>query len=135
MLEQLVRPFVSRQVAPTTRIISSSKKQPVQISTLTWGAAGALPVAVLEIEEGGFGFTIDLKSMNTEQWRITEPVRIENPDNSSDFVMVDRIKSIGFKKPTSDKSSTSTVDKTTGATTTTTAGGGPVTSDYTLKNT
>jgi hypothetical protein len=134
MLEQFIRPFQSLPVAPTARLYSVAKAQPPQTSTLTWGAAGTLPVALLQIVAGGGGFKIDQKSMNTEEWRITEPVRIENPDNSSDFVMVDPIKQIGFTKPTSDQLTTSTVDKTTGATTTSTSGGGPVKSDYTLKN-
>jgi hypothetical protein len=134
MFESLVRPFQSPALAPRTRIIASSKKQPPQIATLSWGAAGTMPVAVAGILQGGVSIKIDSSALHSELYRITDPVRIENPDDSTQFVMVDRIKKIGFTSKPQSGVQTSTLDQTTGATTTTTTGGGSSDADYALKN-
>jgi len=133
MTLEVLRSFESPRVAPTTRIVASSTKVVAQTSTLTWGAAGVLPIAVADIKAGSASIKVDAASVNKEAYRTTESVRIENPDNSSDFVMVDRIKTIGFKKTKAETIQSSTVDKTTGVTTTT-SGTLPTTSDYELTN-
>lgn len=132
MLEVL-RAFESPRVTATGRVIAVAAKQPLQLATISWGAAGAMPVAVAGVVAGSGGFKIDTSTLNTEVYRITDPVRIENPDDSDQFVMVDRIKAIGFKKKKADEIQTSTVDKTTG-TTTTSSGKLPAASDYKLNN-
>ena len=136
MLESLVRPFQSGNPFATQRfVIATSKKQVPQKATLTWGAAGTLPTAIEDTTaDGGVSIKVDSTALNTEVYRITDQVRIENPDDSSQFVMVKRISKIGFSKPKGTSASTSTVDKTTGATTTTTVAGEPTTNDYALKN-
>jgi len=98
MLEAL-RAFETPRVAPKTRIVGKPLKHPLQIATLTWGAAGTLPSAVEIPIVGGAGFKIDPTAMNTELWRITEPVRIENPDDPTQYVIIDRVTSLAFKNP------------------------------------
>ncbi len=136
MLETVIRPFESRRVVSTARLVSSSKKQAAQLSTITWGAAGAMPVPFADIVPTGVSFQIDKGALqHLEVYRITDQIRIENPDNSSDFVDVQRIKKIGFTaKPTTPLFQTSTVDAATGVTIFRNSGLAPVSNDYQLKN-
>jgi hypothetical protein len=142
MLEAL-RPFETPLVAPKTRIVGKPLKQPLEIATLTWGGAGTLPTAI-QIPVVGGGYKIDPTSMNNELWRITEPVRIENPDDSSQYVIIDRVTSLAFNNPKglaaagpADATTTSTVDPTAAAKATTTTGVAvaPTTNTYTLDST
>jgi hypothetical protein len=128
MLEAL-RPFETPLVAPKTRIVGKPLKQPLEIATLTWGGAGTLPTAIQIPVIGGGGYKIDPTSMNNELWRITEPVKIENPDDPSQYVIVDRITKLAFQNPKgitaagpADTTTTSTVDPTATAKATTTTG-------------
>ncbi len=141
MLEAL-RPFETPLVAPTTRIVGKPLKHPLEIATMTWGGAGTLPSAI-QIPIIGGGYKIDPTSMNNELWRITEPVRIENPDDPTQYVIVNRITAVAFKNPKgvvaagpADATTTSTVDPTAAATATTTTGVAvaPATNTYTLDN-
>lgn len=135
MLEELIRPFETRRIMPTTRIVSSSLKQDTQTATLTWGAAGTLPVAVADLPVGQGGVKVyQGDTLNQELSRVTEPVRIENPDDPTQYVMVDRVRSIRFATtPKTALLQVSTVDKSTGKTTTTSSGTSKFNQDFLLR--
>lgn len=104
MLEALIRPFQDPGSTATQRfVVPSSNKQPPQIAQLIWGAAGTMPTAVASLVTGGIGATIDSSiltgdTQNTEKkgTRVVVQKRIENPDDPSQFVMVEDTRSITF---------------------------------------
>lgn len=61
---------------------------------LCWGSVGALPTAA---PAPTVGFQVVADATHTEISRKTETVRIENPDDPSQFVMADRSKELLFK--------------------------------------
>jgi hypothetical protein len=94
MFEELVRPF-QRPV-----VISLGNRIPVTIvkvtggvSEIRWGDVGALP----QPQSAGVNFGLCNETM-TETSRETDTIRIENPDDSSQFIMVKRAKSMKFDK-------------------------------------
>jgi hypothetical protein len=96
MFEELVRPFERPSV------ISTGKRIPVTIVKVTrgvvearWGDVGTLP----KPQSDGIAFGLCNEQM-TETDRQTETVRIENPDDSSQFIMVKRAKQLKFDKTT-----------------------------------
>lgn len=104
-LEAVVRPFVSREPLRSQRIITSSKKAAVpQTSVVTWGAAGTLPSPVeSDADQPAIPISVTTQTKkvtdkNVEKSRETEKVRIENPDDPAQYVMVDRPKKVTFNK-------------------------------------
>jgi hypothetical protein len=87
-----------------------------------------VPTPYADITPMGVGFKTDTRGtvQHVDQYRITEPVRIENPDNSDEFIMVDRVKRIAFAAKDSLAGGgvvveTSSLDPVTGDTKTTTS--------------
>jgi hypothetical protein len=62
---------------------------------LCWGTVGAMPSPE---PLGGVGFTV--KENYQETSRISQPVRVENPDDPSQYVMEDRPHEVTFDKTT-----------------------------------
>jgi len=89
-LELLVRPFQARDFTPPTRIIGSEKPvDPVNFSIGSEGGTAFLFRAFSVIE-----FTTEDSYTYREVTRQTHTVRVENPNDSSQFVDVERIDSI-----------------------------------------
>lgn len=121
-LESFVRPFQRPENLGTRRIRSVTTQVPDQTAGGTWGIAGNLPVAV-EVPPGEdpalLSFTVSKRKEHREVSRETERVRVENPDDPNQYVIIERIKSVRFKekKPESiaayNSGSAGTVTKTT----------------------
>ena len=67
---------------------------------ICWGTVGAMPSPE---PLGGVGFNV--KESYQETSRVSETVRVENPDDPSQYVMEDRPKSVTFDKTTNNTSS------------------------------
>ena len=105
MLEQIVRPFQLFDPTAGIPIIVQRANVAVQPAVLSWGQAGELPTAFQEDEPDETGINFKLLECDenlAESKRDTEDVRVENPDDPSQFVVVQRIKSITFKKANRD---------------------------------
>lgn len=124
-LETLVRPFTTPNPLGTRRITTVRTKVPTETSGGTWGVAGNLPVAV-EVPPGedplSIGIATQKKTNHIEISRETEKVRVENPEDPNQYVIVERIKNIGFKDKNPD---TLAAFKKTGSVTQTTPGASP----------
>lgn len=86
MLEQLVRPFQRRDLSPRTRIVVSTGTgtEPIVIE---FGEAGSLPTG----KQDTFEIKLEKeKEQYKETHRTTRKVRIENPDDPDQYVMVER---------------------------------------------
>lgn len=107
-LEQLVRPFARPDTLSRRRIIASNTKVEVQPAILSWGTAGSIdspreveavdPLLIaVELKKDHDEFTEPAPGMRRE----VERVRVENPDDPNQYVMVERIRRISFQKPVS----------------------------------
>jgi hypothetical protein len=103
-LESLVRPFESPAPLGTRRITPVRTEVPTETAGGTWGVAGQLPVAV-EVPPGEdpqlLSFDTKKRKEHREVSRDTERVRVENPDEPNQYVVIERLKSVRFreKKP------------------------------------
>jgi hypothetical protein len=100
-LEQIVRPFQSPAVLAKRRVVSTSIKIDVDEVIVEWGRSGDLPAPIKRevIDDEGFAFTVVKCDDNyQEKNRAFNVVRIENPDDPSQYVMVERINQIKFNK-------------------------------------
>lgn len=100
-IEQIIRPFQSPATLPKRRIVSTNTKISVGVAEIEWGQAGELPAPEKREfdDEGGIAFTV-LKCDDQfgEKERKFNVVRIENPVDPAQFVMVERINQIKFDK-------------------------------------
>jgi hypothetical protein len=97
-MEQIVRPFQSPFPLATRRIVVRDRGVVREDAIIQWGQAGSVPAATEETPEAGGGFKVEAccKDVNTETKRETEQVRVENPKDPSQFVIIERIKKIAF---------------------------------------
>jgi len=118
-LEQIVRPFQSALAIGTRRVIVVPLDPPDDEASISWGVAGELPEAIAtenpvtdgDPEAGGIGYQI--KSCNDtlqEKARNTEDVRVENPDDPDQYVIIARVKSMTFNKKPKNKGFGGTTD-------------------------
>lgn len=115
-LEQIIRPFQSKGVLSTRRIVSKSEKLETEEVIIEWGTAGDLPSAseIEKDEEGGINFNVvKCDDKFDEKNRKFTTVRIENPDDPSQYVMVERINQITFNKESEGKNMTMYNNSTT----------------------
>jgi hypothetical protein len=92
MFEYLVRPYQSPRSQGSV-IIASTPSAPGEKAVLTWGASAQLPAAK------GISFnTACCKEQSDEQSRETDIIRIENPDDSSQYMVVARAKKLLMNK-------------------------------------
>lgn len=101
MLEQLVRPFQTPISIATIRVVAKDLSTPKSDAIIQWGQAGTLPSPTEETKTptGGISWKVDECSANlNEHSRKTDNVRVENPDDPSQYVVVQRINSISFDK-------------------------------------
>jgi hypothetical protein len=106
MFEQLVRPFTSRQVTTTRRVVPIKTDDTPDNATITWGTAGEMPKNVVQpkgvnlenIESVGFNIKGGIDKWN-QSVRESELVDIPIKDaagNQIGTTTVDRVKSITF---------------------------------------
>lgn len=115
-LEQIIRPFQSRDILSNRRIVSKSTKIPTQEVIVEWGTAGEMPAAteIEKDEEGGINFqVVDCDDKYDEKDRKFNTIRIENPDDPSQYVMVERINQITFNKKSESQNMTMYNNSTT----------------------
>lgn len=100
-MEQLARPFIAAQTLATRRIVAKNKAVTKGIAIIQWGNAGSMPTATQRVlnSDGLGGYTISCcKDTNSEHSRINQKVRIENPDDPTQFIIVNRVRQIEFGK-------------------------------------
>lgn len=102
MMEEIVRPFASPGGLATQRIVVQRDQVPVEPATLTWGQAGQMPTALEQDsanDDGTYGFKLIVcDEALSEDTRSTENQRIENPDDPNQYVVVQRVRSMKFRK-------------------------------------
>lgn len=95
MLEQIVRPFQTTNTIVNRRsLVTKPTKVTPQKAVIVWGAEGQAPETR--------GLTINVKNSDNkykEQSRKTTDIRIENPDDSSQFIVAQQINNVTFTKP------------------------------------
>lgn len=91
-LAKIIRPFESEEAFQVAQGLGQIVTP--QTAILEWGGAGSTD---FETDTAIISF-VTSNSNYKEQFRVTEPHRVENPNDSSQFVIVDRIKQIAFKK-------------------------------------
>jgi hypothetical protein len=98
MLEAIVRPWQNPGALATQRIVSSNRQVSAGVAELIWGQAGGMPTPVAEeVQTGGGIKTLACcKDVNTEQDRQTEKVKVTNPNDPTQFVIVERVTQIAF---------------------------------------
>lgn len=98
-LESIVRPYQRPVGVAFGRIISRTVAPSTDIATVTWGDVGTLPTPVQEdVPNEGGGFNVEVcDSDYNETDRTVQPIKITNPGDSSQFVVVDRVKSMSFR--------------------------------------
>jgi hypothetical protein len=121
MFEQLVRPFATRPVTTTRRIVPIQTDDVPELAIITWGAVGALPPERVQpqgtdlenIESVGF-----VVRGNIDNWKqsVRESENIEIPikdkdDNEIGKVKVNRVKKLTFNGPESNDESDSSTNK------------------------
>jgi ribosomal protein L24 len=93
MFEYLVRPYQSPRSQGSV-VIPSTPSAPSEKAVLKWGASATLP-----IQAKGINFnTACCKEQSDEQSRETEIVRIENPTDPSNYMLVERSKKLLLNK-------------------------------------
>lgn len=101
MLEAVVRPFARPDSLARRRIVASNTKVEVSPAIITFGKSGTIVGAqeIEAIDESGTGFTvITCDDRYEETNRVQQQARIENPDDSDQYVIVNRASQIEFNK-------------------------------------
>lgn len=126
LLEQIVRPFQ----APDSLIKRLNSTLVVQapsgIPTLAWGAAGTAPTPFAV----SFTVTGPINQFYEIDRQVT-PVRIQNPDDSTQYVIAQRVDSVTFKKKSGSLSSPT---QESGDNVSGTSGGAPTNTGYSSNN-
>lgn len=92
-LEEIVRPFQSPFVSPGRAVPVPSSNQNGQTAILRWGDAGKLPTP----QSDGYNLKLCQEKLN-ETSRTTSTKRIENPNDSSQYVILKRTESMSLNK-------------------------------------
>jgi hypothetical protein len=98
-LEQLVRPFRDPGAIVNQRIIADNTAAPVTRARAEWGTAGGMPTAT-EVDTGVQPLQFKVEQCDAkynETSRNTTKHRVENPDDSSQYVIVESISKITFQ--------------------------------------
>lgn len=94
MFEELVRPAAAPGSLATRLLPSNNVQVQVTRARLIWGTAGTLPGPT--VESGG-GFKVEECDTGfTETKRTTSNLRVENPDDPTQYVIIQRIESVAF---------------------------------------
>lgn len=98
-LERVVRPYQKPTALAFGRVISRTVAPSADVAMIMWGDVGTLPTPTQEdVPDDGAGFNVETCDVDyVEQSRETQPIRITNPGDSSQYVVVDRIKSMSFR--------------------------------------
>lgn len=102
MLEQIVRPFQTPNTLATSRVVIGRNTQ-VQVTQaqLIFGAAGTLPTPTIHATGIDFKVT-NCDNTNREKSRQTHKVKVQQPGNPDNYVMVEAIDQIVFSKTPDD---------------------------------
>jgi hypothetical protein len=100
-MEEIVRPFQRDSVIRTKKVSVALAPVTVSDAHFCWGVAGVIPEAVEQEEDfDGLNFRLeecDDDFLENDGSRNNEDFRVENPDDSAQYVMVRRIRQIKFK--------------------------------------
>lgn len=92
-LEGIIRPFQQPDRLTRRRIVATTTKVTVNPVSLTWGEAGTLPEPQV-----GVNFSLKKEKQHVAIEVNYKQVRVENPDDPTQYVMVNRPTSIKFKE-------------------------------------
>ena len=92
-MEYAVRPFVVKKITPPTRLVESEKVVADAV-VVAGGGEGLVQKWVLTATQD---YQVKDKDTFKEQSRVTSPKRVENPDDPTQYVMVDRIDSMKLR--------------------------------------
>jgi hypothetical protein len=95
--ELVVRPFETRKVTPPIRIIG--KEKIVEIPTQSYGSEGGKVFPFSHFKS----IDIETEQTFTEIKRETVKKRVENPDDSSQFVEVEQVKKLFLRSDSDPK--------------------------------
>lgn len=94
MLEEVSRPFSSPDPINRTVIVTQVARVPLAYATLTWGVAGPLPAPTT----GGFKvLDCDDKYKQQSDTKWGPSIRIENPNDSSQYIMWQQVETTRFE--------------------------------------
>lgn len=98
-LERIVRPYQRPTGVNFGRIVSRTVAPSTDTAHATWGDVGTLPTPTQEdVPDPGAGFTVEVCDTDyVEQSRVVQPIRVTNPGDDTQFVVVDRVKSMAFQ--------------------------------------
>lgn len=98
-LERIVRPYQAPPGVAFGRIVSRTVAPSTDLATITWGDTGNLPTPVQEdVPNDGGGFNVEVCDTDYKETdRTVQPIRITNPTDENQFVVIDRVKSMSFK--------------------------------------
>ena len=101
-LEKIVRPYVAPSVFSGTVVPPASPKQPTR-ALLSW--TGDMPGDFQTFQPGPFYYPSTKQTQDDSDKKQTkkEKVRVENPDDSSQYVVVERVKSMTMTDQTGKK--------------------------------
>jgi hypothetical protein len=113
LFEQLVRPFASRQVTTTRRIVPVKTEDKPEEAKITWGEVGQLPQSVVQpqstnlenIESVGFNLRGSIDKFNQSSRRselVDVPIR-DSGGRQIGTVTLDRAKEITYNKRDTDR--------------------------------
>jgi hypothetical protein len=116
-LEQIIRPFQTTDILSKRQIVSNSTKIPTDEVIIEWGNSGTDPTPSEITRDATTGdFVVEVVHCDdkfNEKDRKFNTIRIEQPDNPENYVMVDRIKQITFNKKSETNNMTMYNNKTT----------------------
>lgn len=108
MMELLVRPFVARNVAPIPLAVSGSQVTPTDAILLF----GSEDTHIFKYDQGrSIYYQIEKSTDFNEYTRLYHVVRVENPDDSNQYVDVERIDNIKFRNPKADPTKPKATDE------------------------
>lgn len=98
-LERIVRPYQRPTGVSFGRIVSRTVAPSTDVATLTWGDTGTLPTPTQEdVPNDNVDFTVEVCDTDfVETSREVQPIKVTNPSDANQFVVVDRIKSMSFR--------------------------------------
>lgn len=114
-LERIVRPYQRPNALALGRLISRTVAPSTDVATISWGDVGTLPTPTQEdVPDDSVGFNVEVcDSDYSEASRVVQPVKVTNPGDDSQFVVVDRVKSMSFRVTEKSKNAGSIRSETT----------------------
>lgn len=107
MLEQAIRPWVPTGALRQNNIVADQTKVNRGRARVVWGAVGTIPTPDVEtdpVDPSTYKFKLEeCNDGYKESKRKTKTIKVTNPDDAEQFVMIDQIQLIAFEHTTDAK--------------------------------